>query len=156
MNSRFPTEAERTKRTALLELLSEGMVMLHLDTRSPGVDVPEHLRGTEALALNLSHAFRLDLFEVGPYEIVANLSFGDLRYRCVLPWKSIFSMTQHATGERRVYVEDFPPELLASIKREAGPEKQEAPVDAEASIDLAEDRSDSPASDAGTPHLRLV
>ena len=87
---------------------------------------------------------------------MANLSFGDTRYQCVLPWKSIFSMTQHATGMRRLFVEDFPPELLATMKAGDNSEGEKVAEEVESPSELADDCGTPPASETGTPHLRLV
>ncbi len=156
MNTRFPTEAERKKRTALIELLEGGIVMVHLDARYEGVDVPEHLKESPALALNLSHAFRLDVFELGPYAVTASLSFGDSRYACVLPWGSIFAMTRHSDDERRVLVESMPPELIKQLVAHVDADKGE--TDGEPTHpdpDKNEVESASP-KQASRPVLRLL
>lgn len=157
MNTRFPTERERQKRTTLLELLEGGLVMIHLDTRCEGVDVPDHLRGNLALALNLSHAFRLDVFELGPYAVTASLSFGEERYRCTVPWGAIFAMTRHADDERRVFVEDIPHELAVELAKRVGDlDKQEDAVEPEgAGSQVSETSADEAPKPTGS-HLRLL
>ena len=111
MNARFPSASERLKRETLLQLLSSGMVLLHLDTRREGVTVPPQHRGHPALPLNLSHAFRLDVFEIGPVAVEASLSFQGEVYRCVLPYDAIFSMTSRVDGQSRLFADSVPPEL---------------------------------------------
>jgi stringent starvation protein B len=133
------------------------MVMVHLDARRDGVDVPEQHRGHPALALNLSRAFRLDVFEVGPFSVMASLSFQGEVYRCVIPYGAIFSLTSKADGQSRIFADAVPPEvqILAAdedVEESAPPEPQEPVADDGAPARAAE-ASDS--ADNG-PFLRLV
>ena len=137
-------------------LLADGMVMIHLDTRRDGVDVPEQHRGHPALALNLSRAFRLDVFEVGPFAVHASLSFQGEVYRCVLPYDAIFSMTSKVDGQSRVFADALPPELAAMADA-----AETAPVDTldTPESEPLESEPVTPDADTGTqtpPRLRLV
>jgi len=108
---RFPDPAEREKRSRLLEMLDQGKVMIYVDPRRPGVDVPVHLRSEVAVPLNLSHRFGLSVFDVGPLAVKASLSFGGQRYLCVLPYAAIFGYVGHADGTRVVFADALPPEV---------------------------------------------
>ena len=107
---RLPTPSEREKRARLRELLDVGMVMVHVDTRQENVDVPPHLAGEPALALNLSRRFKSPV-EVGPTQVKATLSFGGVRYECHLPWSAIFSMRSHVDDTHYIFPDDVPTEL---------------------------------------------
>jgi hypothetical protein len=104
--ARFPTPGEREKRSKLVELLELGKVMIGVDATRPGVDLPPHLMGRPVVRLALSRLFRLDVFETGPFEVRANLSFGGERYLCVVPWAAIFQMTSEASEEDDVLFPD--------------------------------------------------
>ena len=123
---RFPSESERQKRARLIELLDTGVVLVNLDPRVEGADVPTQFRQQPVLGLNLSRRYHLDVFEVGPLAVKASLSFGGDRYLCVLPWTAIFSMSAQADGTSESWPESFPPELLAQIARGAARRDGEA------------------------------
>lgn len=103
------------KRQHLEELLDRGMVMLHVDSRQPEVDVPEHLRGDPHLKLNLSYRFRPCDLEMDDQSLRVTLSFGGQPWSVQVPFSAIFSLTSHATGESLVWLEDVPAEVLANL-----------------------------------------
>ena len=49
------------KRDTMESFLSEGMVLVQLDSRVEGVEVPEHLKGDPTLRLNISGRFGLPM-----------------------------------------------------------------------------------------------
>lgn len=125
---RFPDSAEREKRARLLTMLDTGKVMVYVDPRRPGVDLPRQFNGQVAVPLNLSHRFGLDVFEVGPLAVRANLSFGGQRHLCVLPYRAIFGLYGHADGSRVLFADALPPEV-AVVEQDAR-EHDEAPEQA--------------------------
>jgi len=173
MTARFPNEAELTKRRLLNDLLQDGMVTIQLDPRRPGVDVPAAYNDEPALTLNLSHAFNLDVFEVGPYDLTANLSFGGVRHRCVIPYQAIYVMVSQAQGKHLLFPEDVPVELeaqfpgLDEVEAESPPDESD-PEQARPVTDHDASTGDPPAEPSDTkddnepppppagPHLRLV
>ncbi len=166
MQTRFPTPTERQKRARLLSLLDDGMVLVRIDATHEGVDVPEHLRGTPGLALNLSYRFRAPVFEVGPFAVQASLSFGGDRHLCVLPYDAIYLLQSHATGTVVVFPEDAPVPFRDVLRRAAAqaealpddaPSILETSTEATPSAAKAPKSGDEPASPPqGRPHLRLV
>lgn len=143
MKDALPPSADREKRRVLEQLLDEGMVMVHLDARRDGVDVPEHLRSDPALALNLSHRFHLDVFDIGSDAVEASLSFQGRTYLCRLPWTAIFALTSHVTGRSIVFPTSVPPELRPTLL---------------AAIEAHRDEPSDPPPEPprGRPKLRLV
>ncbi|MEW5853513.1 MAG: ClpXP protease specificity-enhancing factor SspB [Myxococcota bacterium] len=115
MNPRPPAQPP-SKHDMLMSLLDEGMTMLHLDARTPGVDVPESLRGDPHLRLNLSRRFGRPL-EVKDDRVEAVLTFSGRAYRCVVPFTSVFGMSSHGTGKTLMWPEDIPAEVLAELER---------------------------------------
>jgi stringent starvation protein B len=168
MATRFPTEAELTKRRLLNDLLQDGMVTIQLDPRRTGVDVPEGHKSEPALTLNLSLAFNLDVFEIGPYSVIANLSFGGTRHRCVIPYQAIYVIVSQAQGKHLLFPEDVPIELEAQFPitdhADEGSEHVEEPRDPMPSPQLVEssepddddDGDDDPPRPPAGSHLRLV
>ena len=77
------------KRKILEEQLDLGMVMVVIDARQKGVDVPIYLKEDSQLKLNLSKRFR-HAVNIDKKGVNAILNFKGQPYRCVLPWKSIY------------------------------------------------------------------
>ena len=87
------------KKETLLQFLSRGIAMVHVDARRPGATVPEQYQGEAHLRLNLSYRYAIHDLEIGDERVQATLSFGGISFRCVLPWDCIFGITSHATGD---------------------------------------------------------
>jgi stringent starvation protein B len=99
------------KRELLETLLEKGMVLVAVNGRFPGVDLPEHLRGDPQVNLNLSYRFGWPM-EVGDWGVRATLTFGGRPYDCALPWPAIFLAVSHVSQERYLFPADVPDELL--------------------------------------------
>ncbi|WP_338868023.1 ClpXP protease specificity-enhancing factor SspB [Myxococcus stipitatus] len=100
------------KKERLLAALDQGMVMIHLDARRPGVLVPVSLRGEAHLRLNLSYRFDPPDLTVGEWGVRCTLSFSGSRFKVAVPWSALFAIASHVTKESWMYMEDMPPELL--------------------------------------------
>ena len=107
MESKVPEKKER-----LLSALDQGMVMIHLDARRPGVSVPSHLAGEAHLRLNLSYRFDPPDLTVNEWGVRCTLSFSGSRYTVAVPWNALFAITSHVSREFWLYPEDMPQELL--------------------------------------------
>ncbi len=114
-----------TKRSVLEQLLDQGMVLVALDARREGVDVPVHLAGDPQLRLNLSYRFGLPM-SVESWGVRATLTFAGVPYTCRFPWEAIFLVVSHISGQPYLFPDDIPPELLqhgpeAAASLAAGP-----------------------------------
>lgn len=94
---------DRSKLTIFRRIIEDGMVMVTLDTRVEGVDVPPKFRGLPELRLNFSHLFQLPDFEYDAAGVRGSLSFQGERYRCVVPWGAVFMLYSHETSEVFVF-----------------------------------------------------
>ena len=154
MVERFPTESELSKRRVIQDLLQSGMITIQLDPRRAGVSVPCEYACQTALTLNLSHAFRLDVFEFGAFAIKASLSFSGDRHLCVLPYESIYAVVSQAEGKHLLFPEDVPVELKGDFLMDEEPdEEMEAQLEAKSDQNGATDTS---SERSGRPHLRLI
>jgi stringent starvation protein B len=138
-----------SKSEVLERLLGQGMVMVHLDARRPGVRVPPALRADPQLRLNLSYRFASRDLSVSNQLVGCTLSFGGQPYYCELPVDAIFAITSRVTGETLVWPESLPAAL----------ESQVAPSAPLAVVAPSEDRVGGEASETAMParrHLRLV
>jgi len=128
MESKVPEKKER-----LLTALDQGMVMIHLDARRPGVSVPTHLAAEAHLRLNLSYRFDPPDLTVNEWGVRCTLSFSGSRYTVAVPWNALFAITSHVSREFWLYPEDMPQELLQhplaspQAPREGAAREQQAP-----------------------------
>jgi len=100
------------KKERLLQALDQGMVMIHLDARRPGVLVPVHLRGEAHLRLNLSYRFDPPDLSVGDWGVRSTLSFSGSRFTVAVPWSALYAITSRPTKEFWIYPDDMPEELV--------------------------------------------
>ncbi|HEX8698128.1 MAG TPA: ClpXP protease specificity-enhancing factor SspB [Myxococcaceae bacterium] len=132
MDKKGPDKKER-----LLTALDQGMVMIHLDARRPGVSVPPHLRGESHLRLNLSYRFDPPDLSVTDWGVRSTLSFSGSRFTIAVPWSALFAIASHVTKDLFwMYPDDMPPELLQQTmvtSKVPTPEVAPAPVPAQAS-----------------------
>ncbi|MFY2558247.1 ClpXP protease specificity-enhancing factor SspB [Corallococcus terminator] len=117
------------KKERLLASLDQGMVMIHLDARRPGVLVPAALRGEAHLRLNLSYRFDPPDLTVTEWGVRCTLSFSGSRFTVAVPWSALFAIASHVTKESWMFMEDMPPELLQqSAVARPPPQPLPAPV----------------------------
>lgn len=132
-----------TKKNVLEQLLDQGMVLVALDARIDGVEVPSHLGRDAQLRLNLSYRFGLPM-TVDEWGILATLTFAGVPFNCRFPWRSVFLLVSHVSGQPYLFPDDIPPELLSQATAEAG-------IDAKIFTS-----ADTHAAPAARPKLRLV
>lgn len=142
------------KKDLLLEMLSESMVMLHLDATHPEVEVPSYLKEDTQLRLNISYRFANVNLEVDDQYVYAALSFQQSPFRCKIPLESIWGATQHSTQDFRLFPDNIPPELreqLALYAALLGEVKREASLE-----ESADSSSPSEGTTPERPSLRVV
>lgn len=104
------------KRRQLLSMLDKGLVMIHLDPRVEGVEVPERFKKDPVLRLNIAYGYRLPALDIGLDGVYAVLSFSKQNFGCTLPWSAIFALTSPDNAhEGIVWHEAVPPELRRSL-----------------------------------------
>lgn len=153
------------KRKLLEALLAKGMVLVALDGRAPGVDLPKHLRDDPQVRLNLSYRFGLPM-EIDDEGVRATLTFGGVPYDCVLPWGAIYLAYSHVSQEQFLFLADVPDALLpgepvvAEKDEEEVEETEEAPARPRFAVVEGGAESDGEATDSEgptrVPHLRRI
>ncbi|HET6347198.1 MAG TPA: hypothetical protein VFH51_19855 [Myxococcota bacterium] len=108
-----------TKKNVLEQLLEQGMVLVAMNARVEGVDVPAHLGKDPQLRLNLSYRFGLPM-SIDDWGVAATLTFAGIPYNCRFPWNAIFLMVSHVSGQPYLFPDDIPPELLTQASGEGG------------------------------------
>lgn len=160
------------KKARLLGSLEQGLTMIHLDARRPGVLVPEHLKHEPHLLLNLSYRFDPPDLAIGEWGVRSTLTFGGKRFMIAVPWSALYAISSHHSKEFWMYPDDMPRELL-----EASPERLQASTEPpppvpeggkpearallrEVVLDRKPDDTTEPPKDPPEPprrgHLRLV
>ena len=103
-----PKEA---KKIQLERLLKNGTVMVMLDARRTGVQVPSEHMGNPQLALNFDFMYNIPDFKVQDDRIEATLEFGPMNFFCVLPFEAVYGYRPHSGDEVVVFPESVPKDL---------------------------------------------
>jgi len=156
------------KKDRLLAALDQGMVMIHVDARRPGVLVPTQLRSEPHLRLNLSYRFDPPDLSVNAWGTRCTLSFSRQRFNIAVPWSALFAISSHVTKEFWMYPDDMPAELvqqaLVTAKASAPPEGEKGPSallrevvkEGASDQDPEEGPDDDPPKPVARGHLRIV
>lgn len=155
------------KKDRLLQSLEQGMTMIHVDARRPGVVVPDHLKNEPHLLLNLSYRFAPPDLAVGEWGIRSTLTFGGKRFTVAVPWSALYAISSQTTKEFWMYPDDMPKELLESMPPPTTGFEAPAPIPSRSFLRevVSDDAPPKPrrpaAEEAAAPspsrgHLRLV
>ncbi len=140
------------KREAVERLLGNGDTMLCIDSRHPGVDVPEVHMGKADLRLILNTGFRHPV-SVQEHGIDAELLFGGAAWRCWIPYESLWCAFNPNTGETAIWPELIPEEV-SGMPRPAGPiDEKTGPVMVKNSAPTSEPKNNGKKE---KPHLRVI
>ena len=115
-NKRAPLSEKDRKRNVekldiFRQLVEQGMVMVVMDTRRQGVQVPPRFADDFQLRLNFSHKFYIDDFEYDEYGVRASLSFNKVPYYCDIPWHAVYALNSQAVEQGVMWPDDVPVEL---------------------------------------------
>jgi stringent starvation protein B len=153
---------EEEKKSRLLGALEQGLVMIHLDARRPGVLVPQNLRVEPHLRLNLSYRFEPQDLSVNEWGVRSTLSFSGKRFLVAVPWSALFAIASHATQEFWMYPDDMPHELIQQALLTAKDPPPEGESKQKAALRAVLDEPPEPEAKDESPkpqtrgHLRLV
>jgi len=107
-----PTSARPSKRAVADALLARGPILVHSDTRKPGVAVPGRFVGETKLVLRFGYGLNPPIpdLTVDDDGISGTLVFGGVPFGCVLPWTAIFALILDGEARGMVWPEDAPDE----------------------------------------------
>jgi len=110
------------KRTVVDAMLKDGPVLLHLDPRRDGVEVPDGFRADPRLVLRIGHRLSPPIpdLEVDEDGLRATLTFRAVPHHCAIPWHAVFAVVSE-DGQGLVFAEDVPPEVAAEMHGEGQP-----------------------------------
>ena len=115
--ARDKEDVNKQKESTLKRLFEDDWMLLHIDTRTKDIVVPEHLRGLSSITFKLSRLFQ-GATEFGTNKISAQLLFGTNRHECSFPYDSIWGVTS-VKGSNIVWPESAPQEILAQMEKGA-------------------------------------
>lgn len=108
------------KLEAMREIMDGGIVMVHLDPRKDGVQVPARFRGDAVLRLNFAYGFKLPALTIDDEGIYAILNFQGERAACNIPWSAVFALTSPDLDHHgRLWPEDVPQEVVSELVAQA-------------------------------------
>ena len=104
------------KRVVMEQLLGAGPVLVQLDARKLGVQVPPQHAGDAQLVLRFGWSLTPPIpdFDISDDGIAGTLAFGDRRFTCVIPWSAVFALVAD-DGRGLFWPEDAPPEARAAL-----------------------------------------
>lgn len=95
--------------------IAKGKVMVTLDARRTGVNVPSHLANEPQLNLDFSERFGLSDFVYDERGVRASLSFNRQPFFCDVPWSAVYALFSHVDNERLTWARALPQEILAQL-----------------------------------------
>lgn len=98
------------KISQFVEWMQGDHVLLHLDSRKDGVDLPTHLMGLANVTLKLSYMFQGETQHTDE-AVEAYLKFGGQYYRCIVPWDAVWALSSEE-GETKLWMDALPDELV--------------------------------------------
>lgn len=123
---KIETAHDSEKQAHMLKLLQFGTVMVFVDSRHPGVIVPEHLKDDYQLRLNFDYAYEVDDFRVLPEGLEASLSFNRKNFFCVIPFNAVYLMISHTIQHGTLFTRSVPVEMLEYFASDARREERRA------------------------------
>jgi hypothetical protein len=105
----------KQKKKFFEEGMKEDHVLLHLDARRSGVEVPAHLKDNPALALKVSYLFQGKTTH-DDKAVTSYLKFSGDYHECVIPWLAIWGITT-SKQKNQIWPEDVPKELVLQLAR---------------------------------------
>ena len=147
----------KNKYDILVQLLSEGDVMVCLDARHSEVDVPNTHKDNPALSLVFNLNFRRP-FDVEETGIFATLAFGGRPHKCVIPFEAVWAIHEPNSKKGQVWEASFPKDL----KFEVGANVKDSSLESEPELKNVEKQSkvskkrQSGRSGKDRGHLRVI
>jgi stringent starvation protein B len=128
--SRTPGPEMPAKRQTMDKLLRDGPVLVHLDPRRAGVDVPGHLHSDARLVLRFGYGLTPPIADLSVEESVISgtLTFRGVPHHCVIPWSAVFAVVGE-DGRGLVWGEDVPIEIAHEYARDGRAQTSAKPAD---------------------------
>jgi stringent starvation protein B len=109
------------KRSVMETLLEAGAVLVHVDSRREGVQVPVEHAGQAKLVLRFGHALTPPIPDLAVDDdgVRGTLTFRGRPFLCQLPWGAIYALVGD-DGRGLIWPEDVPAEVRDELGRAGG------------------------------------
>lgn len=105
--------SSREKYETINSLLDGEYILVHLNTRTPGVQIPAYLMTSETVTLKLSRWFR-GAMDIHENRITADLLFNNNYFTCVIPFAAVWGVSGE-NGQNILWPDAIPPEVLKKV-----------------------------------------
>lgn len=122
--------------------------MLHIVPARDGVEIPEHLMEQTTVTLKISRLFRGRLTISTQTGVEAELLFSNEYFTCKVPFEAVWAVTS-SSGQMRMWPEDTPEEILASLAAPAGATSAERISEREAEGNNSGEKGEDKGTDKG-------
>ena len=102
------------KNQVVEELIGTGPILVHIDARADGVQVPQSFTADPRLVLRFGYDLSPPIadLEIGDDALAGTLTFGGVPFTCVLPWSAVYAVVSEADQKGMVWPDDVPPAVL--------------------------------------------
>ncbi len=108
---------EDKKKEAIEKLLNDNeCIFVFLNTSNEELVVPQNLKNSSSLTLQLSLLFRGNLFFIDS-GIKVDLLFDEDYENCFLPWSSIWGARPETGGDTTIWIDAVPQEIREKFKK---------------------------------------
>ncbi len=157
-------ETPPAKKDIARHLLLKGSVLVYLDPRRDGVEVPDWLVDQPQLVLQIGLDLPVPIpdLRLDDGGLYGTLSFNRAPFTCVVPWDAVFALAGD-DGMGMVWPDDMPDEVAEEVELAARRHEQRIPrlraIEGGAAESASPEASDEPEKEAQRkrpPYLRLV
>lgn len=93
--------------------LEQGKILIAVDSNIEGTVLPDYLKNSIQVKLNLSHKFDTTVFEIDEDKVTVDLSFSGKKFMCSIPFAAIYYVAMAEDPLNGVeIIENMPFELL--------------------------------------------
>lgn len=117
------TKSTREKQEQMLFYLKFGTVMLWIDGRLDGVQLPASLRSLPQVRLNFDYGFEAADIRILPDRVEATLSFDHKPFACIIPMTAVYMMVSSPTETGCLFPDSIPREMAELFVMPAGASK---------------------------------
>lgn len=103
----------RDKQEIVKKLLEQEHLLIHINPRAAGVEVPEGHKKGPVLTLKLSYRFQ-GRMDITPEKISAMLLFNGEYFDCQIPWDAIWGCSS-VDGKNFLWPENLDPTTLSGL-----------------------------------------
>jgi len=117
------------KRDLVEDLLSAGPVLVHVDARQPGVQVPDTFEQDPKLVLRFGYGLTPAIIDLSVDDdaISGTLTFAGVPHRCVLIWDAVYAVVSEVDQKGMVWPDDVPSTVVQELTGACEEVQGEAP-----------------------------